>query len=62
MYTHKIIWKEWLDWAESYVEKSFLTTPDMVQNHLETLHNKAKSLNKVYDNIIGIRVIELQRG
>jgi hypothetical protein len=57
-YTHLIEYNELLEWANIFVQKSFPTTADAVQIHLDSLN--ARRYNKHGDEmIVGIKAITL---
>lgn len=42
-YTHLITYKELLEWANAFVEKSFPTTADMVEKYVARMNNKSRN-------------------
>jgi len=57
-YTHIVSYKEMLEWAGIFVEKSFPTTADVMQKHIDTL--KKHQYNENGDEmIIAIKAIAL---
>ena len=42
-YTHRISWEEYSDDYRMYLKKSFPTTPDAVQLHLDSLNEMAET-------------------
>lgn len=58
-YTHRIRWLEYSELFGIYIEKSFPTTADAVELHLESLEQR-RSESEEYDFIVNIECEVLQ--